>query len=123
MGSAAGGGADPRIAPVRRVSGLLGLLWLVLAATPTGAQSARQVKVVRVNDDSPADVAGLQAGDRILRIDGTAVRSLDQLWTTLWRNGPPEREVKLDIQREGKSETVKVFTVERAKTLKRAQGV
>jgi len=82
-----------------------------------------QVKIVRVNDDSPADVAGLQTGDRILRIDGEAVRSLDQLWTTLWRSGPPEREVKLDIQREGKNETVKVFTVERAKTLKRAQGV
>ena len=46
MGSAAGGGADPRIAPVRNVSGLLGLLCLVLAASPAGAQSARQVKVV-----------------------------------------------------------------------------
>jgi S1-C subfamily serine protease len=82
-----------------------------------------QVKVVRVNDDSPADVAGLQAGDRILRIDGVSVGSLDQLWTTLWRIGPAEREVNLEIQREGKNETVKVFTVERAKTLRRSQGV
>jgi len=82
-----------------------------------------EVKVVRVNDDSPADVAGLQAGDRILGIDGVAVRTLDQLWTTLWRSGPAEREVSLEIQREGKNETVKVFTVERAKTLKRSQGV
>jgi S1-C subfamily serine protease len=81
------------------------------------------VKVVRVNDDSPADVAGLQEGDRILRIDGEAVRTLDQLWTTLWRNGPAEREVKLEIQREGSSQTVRVFTVDRAKTLKRSQGV
>jgi len=82
-----------------------------------------EVKVVRVNDDSPADVAGLQEGDRILRIDGVAVRTLDQLWTTLWRNGPAEREVNLEIQREGSKQTVKVFTVERAKTLKRSQGV
>jgi serine protease Do len=82
-----------------------------------------QVKVVRVSDDSPADVAGLQEGDRILRIDGETVRTLDQLWTTLWRNGPAEREVKLEIQREGNKQTVKVFTVERAKTLKRSQGV
>lgn len=82
-----------------------------------------QVRVVRVNDDSPADVAGLQAGDRIIGIDGVAVRSLDQLWTTLWRNGPAEREVSLDIQREGNNQTVKVFTVERAKTLRRSQGV
>jgi S1-C subfamily serine protease len=82
-----------------------------------------QVKVVRVNDDSPADVAGLQAGDHILGIDGVAVRTLDQLWTTLWRSGPAEREVSLEIQREGNKQTVKVFTVERAKTLRRSQGV
>jgi S1-C subfamily serine protease len=81
------------------------------------------VKIVRVNDDSPADVAGLQEGDRILGIDGEAVRTLDQLWLTLWRNGPPEREVKLEIQRDGGKQTVRIFTVERAKTLKRSQGV
>jgi hypothetical protein len=51
------------------------------------------------------------------------VRTLDQLWTTLWRNGPAEREVNLEIQREGSNQTVKVFTVDRAKTLKRSQGV
>ena len=82
-----------------------------------------EVRVVRVNDDSPADVAGVQVGDRILRIDGVAVRTLDQLWLTLWRSGPAEREVRLEIQRDGDRQTVKVFTVERAKTLKRSQGV
>jgi S1-C subfamily serine protease len=82
-----------------------------------------QVRVLRVTDDSPADVAGLQEGDRILGIDGQPVRSLDQLWTTLWRNGPAEREVRLEIEREGNNQTLKVFTVERAKTLKHSQGV
>jgi len=82
-----------------------------------------ELKVVRVNDDSPADVAGLQKGDQILSIDGVAVRTLDQLWLTLWRNGPAEREVRLEIQRDGDRKTIKVFSVERAKTLKRSQGV
>jgi len=82
-----------------------------------------ELRVERVNDDSPADVAGLLAGDRILRIDGVAVRTLDQLWLALWRNGPAEREVRLEIQRDGGQQTVKIFTVERAKTLKRSQGV
>lgn len=82
-----------------------------------------QVRIVRVNDDSPADVAGLQEGDRILRIDGTAVSALDQLWLNLWRGGDPEREVTLEIQRKDKTETLKVFSVDRAKTLKRSQGV
>jgi len=82
-----------------------------------------ELRVVRVNDDSPADVAGLLAGDRILRIDDMAVRTLDQLWLALWRNGPAEREVRLEIQRDGGQQTLKIFTVERAKTLKRSQGV
>ncbi len=82
-----------------------------------------QVKVMKVNDDSPADVAGLQEGDRILRIDGTAITALGQLWQTLWRGGAPEREITLEIQREDKTETLKVYSVDRAKTLRRAQGV
>lgn len=82
-----------------------------------------ELRIVRVNDDSPADVAGLQEDDRILRIDGKKVNALDQLWLNLWRGGAPEREVTLEIQRKGKNETVKVYSVDRAKTLKRSQGV
>jgi serine protease Do len=82
-----------------------------------------ELRIVRVNDDSPADVAGLQEDDRILRIDGKKVSALDQLWLSLWRGGAPEREVTLEIQRQGKTETVKVYSVDRAKTLKRSQGV
>jgi serine protease Do len=81
------------------------------------------VRIVRVNDDSPADVAGLQAGDRIVRIDGSDVKALEDLWTRLWSGGAPEREVVLDIQRDGQAQTVRVFSVDRMKTLKRAQGI
>ncbi len=81
------------------------------------------LRVIRVSDDSPADVAGIQEGDRILRIDGTPVSALDQLWLTLWRGGAPEREVTLEIQRQDKVETLKIYSVDRAKTLKRSQGV
>jgi len=81
------------------------------------------LRVLRVADDSPADVAGLRTGDRIVGIDGVRVRTLDQLWARLWRNGPPEREVRLEIERDGHRQTLPVHTVERAKTLKRQQGV
>lgn len=82
-----------------------------------------EVRIVRVNDDSPADVAGLQEGDRILRIDGKSVGALDQLWLSLWRGGAAEREITLEIQRKDKTETLKVYSVDRAKTLRRSQGV
>jgi S1-C subfamily serine protease len=81
------------------------------------------VRVVRVNSDSPAEVAGLEAGDRIVRIDGTEVKALEVLWKTLWSGGAPEREVTLDIVRRGQPQTLKLQSVDRMKTLKSAQGI
>jgi S1-C subfamily serine protease len=82
-----------------------------------------QVHVLRINSDSPADVAGLQVGDRILRIDGTEVARLDMLWKSLWSGGQPEREVTLDIERDNQPQTLKLQTVDRMKTLRRARGI
>ena len=81
------------------------------------------VRVVRVNSDSPAEVAGVEPGDRIVRIDGTDVKALEVLWKTLWAGGAPEREVTLDIVRAGKPQTLKLQSVDRMKTLKSAQGI
>ncbi|MFM7533602.1 MAG: S1C family serine protease [Rubrivivax sp.] len=85
--------------------------------TPAG------LRVVRVNDDSPADVAGLQTGDTIEKVDGVAVQGLAALYQTLWSKGPPEREVVLEVLREGSRQTLKVYSVDRMKTFRRAQGV
>jgi serine protease Do len=93
--------------------------WIGINCVDTGGQ----IRVVRVNDDSPADVAGLQPGDRIVRIDGVAVGQLEQLWKALWSGAGAEREVKLDIVRDGTPQTLSVQTVDRAKTLKRPAGV
>jgi S1-C subfamily serine protease len=80
------------------------------------------VRVVRVNDDSPAEAAGLRVGDRIAAIDGAPVASLDTLWTQLWR-GAAEREVALEIERDGQRQTLHVNTVDRQHQLRRASGV
>jgi S1-C subfamily serine protease len=93
--------------------------WLGLNCVET----AGAVRVLRVTDDSPADVAGLQPGDRIMRIDNVAVRSLAQLWQALWAGGAPERAVTLEIMREGRPQTMVVQSVDRAKTLRRAEGI
>jgi len=81
------------------------------------------LRVVRVSDDSPADVAGLQVGDHILRIDGQEVRALAALWLTLWTGGSAEREVTLEIVRDRLPQTLKVYSVDRMKTLRRAEGI
>jgi S1-C subfamily serine protease len=87
------------------------------------AEVGEQIRVVRVSDDSPADVAGLQAGDRIIGIDGTRVARLEDLWKRLWAGATPEREVRLEIERGGERQTLSVQAVDRAKTLRRAQGI
>jgi len=87
------------------------------------AEVEGRIRVVRVNDDSPADVAGLEVGDRILRIDGTEVQTLAGLWQTLWAGGAPEREISLLIERADQQQTLKVYSVDRMKTLKRSQGI
>lgn len=92
--------------------------WLGINCVEQGGQ----VLVVGVNDDSPAEAAGLRVGDRIASIDGAPVASLDALWTQLWR-GAPEREVALQVERNGALQTLNVNTVDRQRQLRRASGV
>jgi serine protease Do len=86
-------------------------------------EQAGQVRVVRVNEDSPADVAGVAVGDRIMRIDGVEVQQLETLWKTLWRGAGSERTVVLDIIRQGQPMTLNVQSVDRSMTLRRPKGV
>lgn len=81
------------------------------------------VRVVKVSPDSPAETAGLSPGDMIVSIDGTAVRDLTGLYKVLWRGPGAERDVTLDITRNGKPETVKLRSKDRMKMLRQARGV
>ena len=86
------------------------------------AEGDGEVHVIRVTRDSPADAAGMQPGDRILRIDGAEVGALETLWKTLWRDGA-ERDVALTIARDGEVQTITVHATDRMKTLRRPQGI
>jgi S1-C subfamily serine protease len=81
------------------------------------------VRVVRVNGDSPAEHAGLQPGDRIVRIDGRDVGDLTSLWKQLWSGGQPERTVTLDIQRGSEAKQLTLKSIDRMSTLKHAEGI
>lgn len=92
--------------------------WLGLNCTETDGE----VRVVRVTEEGPADQAGVQPGDSILRIDDAEVGALETLYKTLWRDGA-ERDVKLTIRRSGEVQTLTVHALDRMKTLRKPQGI
>jgi serine protease Do len=69
------------------------------------------VEVTRVEKDSPAEKAGLLAGDAVIQYNGQRVEGLEQ-FSRMVRETPAGRDVKLDIWRNGapQSVTVKVAT-------------
>jgi serine protease Do len=81
------------------------------------------VRVLRISAESPAEAVGLRAGDRIVRIDGTAVTDVAQLWKALWAGGTAEREVRLEIERGGQAQTLLLQSIDRSQVLRRARGI
>jgi len=65
-----------------------------------------------VVDDSPAEDAGLETGDVVLKFDGKDVTSSSR-FRRMIRNADPDTEVKLEIMRDGKSEELTVTIGER----------
>lgn len=81
------------------------------------------VRVVRLTPESPAEQAGLEAGDVIAAVDGVAVGDLASLYKTLWRDHRAERTVALDIVRDGETLHVKARAIDRMTTFSRPQGI
>lgn len=63
-----------------------------------------------VQADSPAERAGLRTGDRVLAIDGTAVRTFDELRSLV--SARPAQELRVKLTRDGKDMELPVLTGE-----------
>jgi membrane-associated protease RseP (regulator of RpoE activity) len=63
------------------------------------------VKIDEVHADSPAEKAGLKAGDIVVDYDGERVRSARQ-FTRLVQETPEGRSVPIGIMRDGKKQTI-----------------
>ena len=68
-------------------------------------KAASGVKIDEVNADSPAEKAGIKAGDVIVEFDGEKVRSARQ-FTRLVQETPEGRSVSIALLRDGKKQTV-----------------
>lgn len=71
------------------------------------------VELTVVEQDGPADKAGLKVGDVVVRYNGQRLDGNEQQFAKLVRETPPGREVKLDIVRGGAMQTVMVHVAMR----------
>jgi len=84
-----------------------------------GAETSKGALVSDVLKGSPAEKAGLESGDIILKIDGRDVESIGQLRNTIAMVAPGTK-VDLLIYRKGKEKTVTVSIVELSDTIAQA---
>jgi len=101
-GSAKSGGGLVAVAPAKGVDEDAGYMGVMLAPTGDGRTS-----VSSVVDGSPAQKAGMQAGDVILKIDGEDAESADEVVGLVTKHHAGDK-VTVTVERDGKPQKIKV---------------
>ena len=78
--------------------------------------------VAGLTEGAPADEAGLEAGDVVIRVADTPVNDLVQLFRRIWAVGPAGTVIPLTIERDGDEMTLDVISANRESFLK-APGI
>jgi len=82
-----------------------------------------RIKVMQVNDESPAARAGIEAGDIILSVNGEKVTSLDHFYQKLWKSGPPGVDVPMTLLHGVDMRQVVVRSIDRQEYMRRKVGI
>jgi S1-C subfamily serine protease len=82
-------------------------------------QDDGRLRVLRVTEESPADEAGLRAGDFILGLGGAPVKDLEDFYRALWGAGAPGVEVPLRVLRGGEVREIRVRSMDRLDFVRR----
>ena len=101
----------------------LGITYLAVTDAQTASQlgvNAYGVYVVEVVKGGPAEKAGLQAGDRIVSVDGTEIASKDDLGTLIQQHAAGDT-LSITVAREGQMQTVSLTLGEKNAQTQQAQ--
>jgi serine protease Do len=107
--------APPPATPARLLAAAPGSSYLGIGIQEITAERAKVLKlrdaagveITRVGPGSPADRAGLKAGDVVLQYNGVKIEGIEQ-FARMVRETPVGREEKLDIVRDGTPQSVTV---------------
>jgi serine protease Do len=78
-----------------------------------------RLKVMRVSADSPAEKAGIVAGDIILGLSGEKVETLPDFYRRLWSAGAPGVEVTLKVLKGTEVQDIKIRSIDRFDVIKK----
>ena len=93
--------------------------WLGLISNDQGGR----IQIMRVNKDSPAQLAGLHSGDVVLAVDGAKVTTLEEFYKKLWDRAAPDAEIKLTVLQGADIKTIVLKAQDRMQTLKKPSGI
>jgi serine protease Do len=93
--------------------------WLGVTSSDQGGR----VNVVRVTKDSPAEEAGIEAGDVVLAVDGAKVATLEEFYRKLWARAHPDDEVRLTVLQGADIKTLTIRAVDRMTTMIKPAGI
>lgn len=93
--------------------------WLGLTSNDQGGR----VQIMRVSQDSPAQLAGLEAGDVVLAVDGASVATLEAFYKKLWDRAAPDAEIRLTVLQGAEVKTIVLRAQDRLLTLKKPAGI
>lgn len=82
------------------------LLAFLMGMILIGVSGTRPALVSTVQENSPAEEAGLQRGDRIVRYEGNGIANVNELSFDLSIDGVPRDTVRLTYERDGKKHSV-----------------
>lgn len=93
--------------------------WLGLTSSEQGGR----VQVVHVSPESPAQAAGMQAGDMVLAVNGTKVATLEAFYKQIWDHPQPEVDIQLTVLQGADIKTLVLKAVDRMSTLRKPAGI
>ena len=93
--------------------------WLGVTSSDQGGR----VQVMRVTKDSPAQLAGLNAGDVVMAVDGAPVATLEAFYKKVWDRSSPDAEITLTVRQGEEVKSIVLKAEDRMLTLKKPASI
>lgn len=93
--------------------------WLGLTSSDQGGK----IQVMRVSQDSPAQLAGLSVGDVVMAVDGAPVITLEDFYKRVWNRSSPDAEITLTVKQGADVKSIVLKAEDRMLTLKKPASI